>query len=56
MQGGKAWQWNEWELLSLEAAGNYEKDNQRGDSFIEKMNVETHLLDIDKTIYGIGEE
>ena len=22
MQGDKAWQWNEWELLSLEAAGN----------------------------------
>ena len=21
-RGGKAWQWNEWELLSLEAAGN----------------------------------
>ena len=34
----------------------YEKDNQREDSFIEKMNVETHLLDFDKTIYGIGEE
>ena len=22
MQGEKAWQWNEWELFSLEAAGN----------------------------------
>ena len=28
----------------------------RGDSFIEKMNVEMHLLDNNKTIYGIGEE